>query len=87
MGLHTNQFANCYEIPPLSADQYVKLGALYTSTSNDGRVCKFSVICNSNTQYEHQAVDVIFTTHGTGTVGSNGSTFLGRATGNFIIWV
>ena len=33
IGLHTNQFTNSYEIPSLNADQYVKLGTLYTSTS------------------------------------------------------
>ena len=48
IGLHTNQFTNSYEIPSLNADQYVKLGTLYTSTSNDGRACKFSIICNMN---------------------------------------
>ena len=83
ISIYKDGFSNCYEIPSLSVDQYVRLGTFYSSTANDGRVCKFSVICNSNVGYEHQAIDVIFTTHGTGTTGSNGSTFLGRCTGKF----
>ena len=83
IGMFKDPFTQTYEIPSLNQDQYVRLGTLYSSTSNDGRVCKFSVCCNSNVGYEHQAVDVIFTSHNTGTTGSNGSAFLGRATGNW----
>lgn len=71
-----------YELPYVGSDQWVRLGYLLVQ-SNSGKCCTFEVISNSNTGYHHQALQVIFSTHSTGTFGSNGDQFKGICTSKF----